>query len=104
MRLLVAPEARLEFEAARRYYAQQSPGLGEAFHAQVRGALQRIRNWPLAGPVERGGIRRATLGRFPYKVLYAIEADHIYLIAIAHQHRHPEYWVRRPHYRVQEVD
>jgi len=28
MRLVVSPEARLEFEAAERYYNQQLPGLG----------------------------------------------------------------------------
>lgn len=104
MRVLVAPEARLELDAARRYYARQSPGLDEAFVSEVRSALQRIRNWPLAGPVERGDIRRATLSRFPFKVLYAVEARHLYVIAIAHQHRHPEYWVERSSHRVQEGD
>jgi toxin ParE1/3/4 len=38
---------------------------------------------------------RATLSRFPYKLLYAIEADYIYLIAVAHQHRKPDYWIGR---------
>lgn len=35
------------------------------------------------------------LSRFPYKLPYAVEADHIYIIAVAHQHRKPEYWIRR---------
>ena len=27
--------------------------------------------------------------------LYSVESDHIYVIAVAHQHRDPEYWVGR---------
>jgi hypothetical protein len=49
----------------------------------------------LAFPVERGDIRRITLTRFPYKLLYSIEPDCLYVIAIAHQHRKPDYWVGR---------
>lgn len=35
------------------------------------------------------------LSRFPYKLLYAIEPDHIYIIAVAHLHRAPDYWIER---------
>jgi len=52
-------------------------------------------SWPLACPIERAEIRRLTLSRFPYKLLYSVESDHIYLIAVAHQHRMPEYWIDR---------
>lgn len=27
--------------------------------------------------------------------MYSIEDDHIVIIAVAHQHRNPEYWVDR---------
>lgn len=95
MRVLVSPEARLEFEAAERYYERQVPGLGAGFPGEILVAVGRLRQWPLAFPVERGDIRRLTLSRFPYKLLYSIEADCIYLIAVAHQHRKPDYWVER---------
>lgn len=32
---------------------------------------------------------------FPYKLMYAVESDHIYVIAVAHQHRKPDYWTTR---------
>lgn len=95
MRLIFSPEARLEFNDAENYYNQQVDGLGAQFRNEVRAGLRRIRTWPLAFPVERGDIRRAVLGKFPYKLLYAIEADHLVVIAIAHQHRKPDYWVDR---------
>ena len=95
MRLLLAAEARQEFEAAVRFYNRQLPVLGTGLREEVRTALRRILLWPLAFPVERGDIRRLTLSRFPYKLLYAIETDHIYLIAVAHHHRMPDYWIDR---------
>lgn len=95
MRVVFSPEARREFEAAERYYKRQSPRLGEEFRDEIKLALPRIQSWPLSCPVERGDIRRLTLSRFPYKLLYAVESDHIYVIAVAHQHRNPEYWIGR---------
>jgi plasmid stabilization system protein ParE len=97
MRLLLAPEARWEFEAAERYYERQVRGLGAQLRAEVHAALQRLQRWPLAFPVERGDVRRVILARFPYKRLYSIEPDCIYVVAIAHQHRNPDYWVERKH-------
>ena len=29
------------------------------------------------------------------KLLYSIEMDHVFIIAVAHQHRNPDYWVDR---------
>lgn len=95
MRLIFSPEARQEFDEAERYYNRQVPGLGEQMRAEVRAALLRLRRWPLSCPTERGDIRRLTLGRFPYKLLYSVESDHIYIIAVAHQHREPSYWIDR---------
>ena len=95
MRVIFAPEARDEFVEAERYYDQQLPGLGGRFREEVRSALQRVRTWPLSCPIERGEVRRLILTRFPYKLLYSIEPDHLYVLAVAHQHRRPNYWTGR---------
>lgn len=95
MRVIFSPEARLEFEDAERYYDKQIEGLGSRFRAEVKAALSRMRAWPLSSPEERSGIRRLLLSRFSYKLLYSLENDHIYVIAVAHQHRQPDYWVGR---------
>jgi toxin ParE1/3/4 len=95
VRVLFSPEARQEFEEAEQYYNLQVPKLGDEFRKEVRAALPRLQAWPLSCPVERGDIRRLTLSRFPYKLLYSVEADHIYIIAVAHQHREPAYWIER---------
>ncbi len=95
MRIEFSPEAKTEFSDGENYYERQVPGLGARFRAEVRDALKRMRHWPLAAPVERGEVRRMILSRFPYKLLYSVEADHLYVIAVAHLHRAPDYWVDR---------
>ncbi len=95
MRVDFSPEAKREFDEGERYYARLVPGLGTRFRAEVRAALMRLRNWPFAAPVERGVIRRLMLNRFPCKLLYSVEAEYIYVIAVAHLHRIPEYWIER---------
>ncbi len=95
MRVTFSPHAQAEFDQAERYYERQVPGLGGHFRREVQNALKRLQTWPLAAPIESGEIRRLILSRFPYKLLYSIEADGLYVIAFAHQHRAPGYWSNR---------
>lgn len=95
MRVEFSPEAKAEFNDSEIYYELQAQGLGARFRTDVREALVRLRNWPLAAPVERGEIRRMILSRFPYKLLYSVENTHLYIIAVAHLHRAPDYWIER---------
>ena len=50
---------------------------------------------PEIGSLESKNIRRYLLHKFPYKILYSNQKDHIYVIAVAHMHREPKYWVDR---------
>ena len=95
MDIVFSPESKREFDDGEHYYNCQVANLGSRFRQEVREALQRIRYWPLAAPIESGDIRRMLLSRFPYKLLYSVEQDHIYVIALAHQHRAPDYWLER---------
>ena len=87
--------AQLELTDAVYYYELEYEGLGQRFKDEVRKAALRISQYPRAWSVERGEIRKCLLHKFPYKLLYSIEADHIFIIAVAHQHRKPDYWVDR---------
>ncbi len=39
--------------------------------------------------------RRLNLHRFPYAIIYRIRARDIYVIAVMHEKRHPDYWKHR---------
>ena len=87
--------AKQELDDATRYYEMEFQGLGKRFRGEVRMAAKRISEYPEAWSVERGDIRKYLLHKFPYKLLYSIEKNHLFIIAVAHQHRKPEYWVER---------
>jgi len=95
MMVIFSQYASQELDDATRYYEIEHPGLGVRFREEVRKAVKRISEYPEAWSVERGDVRKCILHRFPYKLLYSIETDHIFIIAVAHQHRKPDYWVER---------
>lgn len=97
MKVLFSDLAKQELDDAVDYLEMEFEGLGESLKNEVKLAAERVARYPLAWSVERGEVRRCLLHRFPYKLLYSIEANHILIIAVAHQHRKPDYWIDRPH-------
>lgn len=93
MRVIFTRFAKLELDDAICFYELEYSGLGKKFKDEVKKAAFRIAENPQAWPVERGEIRKCLLHKFPYKLLYSVEVDHILVIAIAHQHRKPDYWI-----------
>ena len=87
--------AKLELDDAAQYYELQIAGLGLRFQEEVKRGSRRILEYPEAWAIENEDIRRYVLHKFPYKILYSIEKNHIYIIAIAHGHRRPNYWIER---------
>jgi hypothetical protein len=89
------PEAELEFQEAIDYYEDCDRGLGYDFSIEVLSTVQNITNYPTAWPVIEEGGRRCLVNRFPYGVVYTIEQDEIFILAVMHLHRHPDYWKNR---------
>ena|SRR3990167_2467363 len=95
MRVIFTRIARRELEDAVHYYELEYSGLGSRFKEEVRKAALRIAAYPQAWSIERGDVRKCLLHKFPYKLMYSVEEDHVLIIAVAHQHRKPDYWVGR---------
>lgn len=95
MRVVFSKIAKQELDDATHYYEIELLGLGKRFREEARKAAIRIAEYPEAWSVERGEVRKCLLHKFPYKLLYSIEEDHILIIAVAHQHRKPDYWIER---------
>lgn len=95
MQVVFSIPAAMELEAATRFYELEHPGLGQRFRREVGAAARRIGRYPLAWSLEGDDVRRCLLQRFPYKLLYAVEADQVVILAVAHQHRRPDYWLDR---------
>ncbi len=88
-------EAETEFNDAIDYYEKIESGLGYDFAIEVHSAIQRAVSFPKAWPTVKGDIRRSLVSRFPYGVLYSDEGNEIFIIAVMHLHRCPDYWKHR---------
>lgn len=95
MKIIFSKYAKHELADAIHFYELEFKGLGQRFKSEIKNAVIRISKHPEAWSVERGDVRKCLFHKFPYKLLYAIEKDHIFIIAIAHQHRKPDYWIER---------
>jgi toxin ParE1/3/4 len=97
MVLRLRPEARLDLEAAVRWYEAQENGLGRMFVQEVRQAFQRIRTNPEAYPASYRNTHRALIRRFPYGVVYLPipGQDTIVVLAVLHCGRDPKLWQKR---------
>jgi mRNA-degrading endonuclease RelE of RelBE toxin-antitoxin system len=95
MQIVILEIARLEFDEAKDFHEGEQPGLGSLFEEQIKHSLNRIRQYPQAWPSERKEIRRYLVHKFPYKILYSIQDDKIVVLAFAHLHRQPDYWIDR---------
>ncbi|MDH4245310.1 MAG: type II toxin-antitoxin system RelE/ParE family toxin [Nitrospira sp.] len=95
MRVVFTRIATRELEDAVRFYELEYVGLGRRFKEEVRKTALRVAEYPKAWTIERGEVRKCLLHKFPYKLMYSVEEDHILVIAVAHQHRKPDYWVGR---------
>ena len=89
------PEAEEEMNEAAQFYEGRSEGLGEDFLDEVQHTIESILAFPESGPVVSEHFRRRILRRFPFGLLYAIEAERILIVAVAHLKRRPGYWKDR---------
>jgi toxin ParE1/3/4 len=93
---LFHPEARFELLNATEYYRERSPELARDFYEEVNEAVNELLEFPESSPVIHPiGVRRKVLQRFPYNVLYAVDPDVLFIVAIAHQKRRSDYWLQR---------
>lgn len=92
-------EAEAEFIASVEFYDRRSLGLGSRFQRVVEHATTEIANDPTRFASD-GELRQCVLQKFPFAIYFLEHADSIWIIAVAHTSREPQYWSqRRPHQR-----
>jgi len=87
--------ARQELDDAFEWYQHQTAGLGYEFLDEVDRVVHRIKTYPESCAELVSGLRRALVNRFPYGLIYGQDADTIVIVAVAHLHREPRYWIAR---------
>lgn len=89
------PEAAAEFYDTADQYEFRQEGLGARFRGEVLEVCRLIVQQPSLWRERSGGYRRVNCPVFPYYVAYFIRGDLILVAAVAHGHRHPDYWKDR---------
>ena len=95
MQVLFLEIAEKEFYISQEYYEEQQINLGNKFKSEVYNTLKRIQKFPNMFVKVKKDIRKYIVNKFPFNILYSIEGNNILVIAIAHHHRNPDYWVDR---------
>ena len=94
--VIVHSQARAELDEAMAFYEQQKMGLGLVLQAAVERTIGRIqRNPHLGSPYKATEFRYYLVRRFPYIIFYADLEEAIWIVAVAHGRRRPDYWRRR---------
>lgn len=86
------PDATEELIDSAQYLDEASSGLGSRFLDEFFRVIERINIFPESGFRISGRVRGARVSVFRYDVIYRVERNRIYILAVAHQSRKPGYW------------
>lgn len=93
--VVVSPEADDDLAAAKSWYDDQRPGLGDDFLLCVEQAFEIIQRMPSLYAKVFHDLRLALVRRFPYAVIYRADDDQITIVAVYHTRRDPRSWQHR---------
>ena len=95
MTITFLQEAKFEFLDAISYYESEQPGLGQRFKDELDRSLLWLAQRPEVCALKSGGYRRLNLRVFPYYIPYIVRETTLWVLAVAHGQRRPEYWIKR---------
>ena len=97
MKLRLHVGAARDIEQAADYFGSVSLRLRAGLGVELDKALERIATYPHTGTPLAGSskIRRMTIKRFPYSIIYTTIEPEIVVLAFAHHSRRPDYWSDR---------
>jgi toxin ParE1/3/4 len=92
--------AEAEIREAAQWYGRQSEGLDRRFLQAIREALEELENHPgrfakletLSADLP---FRRVLIRDFPYVIVYEVLEAEVFVYAVMHASRRPNYWQRR---------
>jgi plasmid stabilization system protein ParE len=97
MMVMMLAEAEEDLERAYRHYERLRPGLGDEMVDQFRRGIERIILHPNAWQALDATYRRYRLRRFPYGIVYRVDAvaNTAIIVAVMHLSQKPGWWKSR---------
>jgi hypothetical protein len=89
------PEVELEITESFRWYETRAEGLGDDFISDLESAYEAILELPVVWPIFKKEFRRYLLARFPFAVIYKQVGNDVFVVAVMHLSRKPDYWADR---------
>lgn len=95
MEVIFASGVLEEVAESARFYEAEVEGLGRTFFYKLGEAIEDIKKRPTLYRVVDKDYRRHLLDQFPFGVIYRVETETIYVLAVMHLKRKPGYWKNR---------
>ena len=95
MKVEFHPAASDEVEDSTAHYDDLIAGLGTRFIEEVERGSELLASHPEIGQEIDREIRHFVLADFPHSLIYAIEPELIWVLAVAHHKKRPGYWKYR---------
>lgn len=100
LRLVIRPEARADMIEAAMWYEEKQTGLGADFSQEVLNAINSLDAkaslYRVRARCRCHEVRWLYPERFPYRVMYFVEAGTVTVFAVIHAKRHHAAWNERP--------
>ena len=87
--------AASELIRSAQFYELRNPTFGEAFLSSIEVTVGKIQRNPTLGKLGPLGTRSWKTARFPFRIVYLEQPDRLWIVAVAHLSRRPDYWIRR---------
>jgi toxin ParE1/3/4 len=84
-----------EIEEERRFYRDRSESAEAAFLLELDHAIQSVSEGPQRWSVHIENTRRYIFPSFPFSLVYFIDQETVFVVALEHQSRRPGYWRER---------
>lgn len=93
--LVIHEEAFREVDQAERFIEARRTDYGILFRNEVGAALERIRQRPNGFPKRRGEFRYGIVTKFPYRIVFRVKGNEVFVAAVYHGKRREFGWAKR---------
>jgi plasmid stabilization system protein ParE len=94
-KVTVDPAALEDIAEGSRFYNRAKPGLGKVFREFVKSAFKKIAKQPELYVFIIKPYRGHYMDKFPFTIYYRETEESVHIMAVLHQHSHPDRWKQR---------
>lgn len=96
MKAVLHPRVHSDLVEAMEFYEREGGSkLAADFFGEAEKAIAAVCKRPQSFPVKIDLYRSASIGSFPFHLLFTIEPSHIFVLVVRHDKRHPDFGLDR---------